>query len=152
MNNQEEECDTLLDRLAAYGCVIRGDHDTDEAQVASAFEMPVAARLVACWNACHGIPSEDLERIIQAGQAASRKFTLWLEGHNNQLEHTFSQASFIGEVFGPDFRRAVRDYVESMADTNPIKASWKFDEVLQCWRYRDKRAYDNEFDARLAFG
>lgn len=47
--------------LAAYGAVIRGDETTSEDQVAVAMSPAVAERLAACWNACAGVSTIDLE-------------------------------------------------------------------------------------------
>ena len=54
--------DNILDwRLASYGKIIRGGDDTSEDQAAEACEPEVARRLVACWNKCIGISTDDLE-------------------------------------------------------------------------------------------
>lgn len=47
--------------LIAYGYVIRGDHTTSEDQVATAASPEIADRLAACWNACMGVSTADLE-------------------------------------------------------------------------------------------
>lgn len=41
--------------LAAYGKIIRGDETTSEDQVAAAISSEMAARMVACFNACAGV-------------------------------------------------------------------------------------------------
>ena len=61
-------------RLAAYGTVIRGDaKTTSEDQVGSGQSAALARRLTACWNACHGMATEELELQTAAKRRAQRK-------------------------------------------------------------------------------
>lgn len=56
------ETDILDWPLAAYGDIIRGDDTTSEDQVGHGRNPDVARRLAACWNACRGIPTDEIER------------------------------------------------------------------------------------------
>lgn len=47
--------------LESYGVIIRGDETTSEDQVGIAATPDIARRMVACWNAFHGIRTEDID-------------------------------------------------------------------------------------------
>lgn len=55
------ENEVLTWPLRAYGDIIRGDETTSEDQVGTGITPDVTCRLVACWNACAGISTIDLE-------------------------------------------------------------------------------------------
>ena len=63
--------DPLAWLLANYGETIRGDEDTPEDQVAIAISPCLAERIVACWNFCSGMSTEEL--ICQAKKGRQAK-------------------------------------------------------------------------------
>ena len=62
MTDTEFEKKALTWQVTAYGCVIRGHADTtSEDQIAKGCSPVIAERMAACWNACRGISTYDLE-------------------------------------------------------------------------------------------
>lgn len=43
-------------------------HDADRTAIAKVYDQVDARRLAACWNACHGMGTESLEKIVTVGE------------------------------------------------------------------------------------
>lgn len=57
---QTDKDDRLEWSLADYGCIIRGDENTSEDQVAMTATPEIARRMVMCWNAFIGVDTDDI--------------------------------------------------------------------------------------------
>jgi len=77
-----------------------------------------------------------------------KTFSLWVEGY--AATGDFGTATFYARVEGVDFNEAVRAYVEKLPPGD--KKYWSFDAASNQWRMWGCRAFDNEADARRAFG
>lgn len=77
-----------------------------------------------------------------------RGFELWVEGYS--VTGQSAGAEFLGQVRGLDFNTAVAEYVKTL--DFDAASYWAFGHSLGHWTRWGCRVYDNEADARRAFG
>jgi hypothetical protein len=77
-----------------------------------------------------------------------KTFTLWTEGYAATGQQ--SGAECHGQIQGTDFNDAVRNYVAPLPAS--ISHYWDFHATQNVWTRWGCRAFDNEADARRAFG
>ncbi|HEX9137845.1 MAG TPA: hypothetical protein VF905_12995 [Nitrospirota bacterium] len=75
-----------------------------------------------------------------------KTFELWLEGDPPRMR----RAEKIATIKGTDFNVAIRNFLDKMQ--HPVVTMWRFDHVASQWRFHDRKAFDNEKDARVKFG
>jgi hypothetical protein len=81
-----------------------------------------------------------------AENKATYVFSLWVEGY--EITGQASPARCLGPIEGTSFSAALKTYVDSLPPES--RAYWTARNSQ--WSYWGCRAFDNELDARRAFG
>jgi len=76
------------------------------------------------------------------------EYELWIEGHTATGNRVL--ATYHGKIRGNSFVDAVKRFVETQPKSE--QSYWRYQSALQVWTYWGARAFDNEQDARRAFG